>query len=461
MPSKKKKKFGKDSVTFALVHRSQRDPLYVDETAPQHVLKPLEDPKKKHLTPEERKEEQRKYGVYFDDDYDYLKHLMPVGGPQGGYELEPVVQQNVEKDNEMLEAGSSEKPKIKPSSRPKIMLPSSMFASEFEEDVGLLNRNPPSSGLNLDLDPDIVAAMDEDFDYSDPENQLEDDFVLKANMPGLDDDDDYIGEEDEDYYDEERDDVGSMGAMSDDDFDTKSRFTNYSMSSSIIRRNEKLTILDDKFEKMFAEYDDGEIGALDTEEIEGQIPASSSMLDGAAQELKKHQHKADGLSKEEKEIILQRAETAEENTAEEEMDRLEIKPKEFWDCESILSTYSNIYNHPKLIQEPPKVNKIKFKKGIPVISEKLTQANLDMMNKRDDEKDDVRSVLSSVSRLSLSVRPKEETSSERKDRKNLVKQIRKERRVERKMNKLAFKEEKKKFEKVFTNNQINAQTLAL
>ena len=23
-----------------------------------------------------------------------------------------------------------------------------------------------------------------------------------------------------------------------------------------------------------------------------------------------------------------------------------------WDCESILSTYSNIYNHPKLISEP-------------------------------------------------------------------------------------------------------------
>lgn len=41
----------------------------------------------------------------------------------------------------------------------------------------------PFLGLNLDLDPDIVAAMDEDFDYSDPENQLEDDFVLKANMP--------------------------------------------------------------------------------------------------------------------------------------------------------------------------------------------------------------------------------------------------------------------------------------
>ena len=52
--------------------------------------------------------------------------------------------------------------------------------------------------------------------------------------------------------------------MSDDDFDenfmygdhqfmdeeTKSRFTNYSMSSSVMRRNEGLTLLDDRFEKV-------------------------------------------------------------------------------------------------------------------------------------------------------------------------------------------------------------------
>ena len=56
-----------------------------------------------------------------------------------------------------------------------------------------------------------------------------------------------------------------MAVMSDnDDFDTdfkygdqmfmdeetKSRFTNYSMSSSVIRRNEGLTLLDDRFEKV-------------------------------------------------------------------------------------------------------------------------------------------------------------------------------------------------------------------
>lgn len=35
--------------------------------------------------------------------------------------------------------------------------------------------------MRLDLDPDVVAAMDEDFDYSDPDNILEDNFVELAN----------------------------------------------------------------------------------------------------------------------------------------------------------------------------------------------------------------------------------------------------------------------------------------
>jgi len=31
------------------------------------------------------------------------------------------------------------------------------------------------------LDPDIVAAMDEDFDFEDPDNELEDNFIELAN----------------------------------------------------------------------------------------------------------------------------------------------------------------------------------------------------------------------------------------------------------------------------------------
>lgn len=43
-----KKKFidKKNSVTFRLVNRSQQDPLYVDETAPQNVLLPVRVPEK-------------------------------------------------------------------------------------------------------------------------------------------------------------------------------------------------------------------------------------------------------------------------------------------------------------------------------------------------------------------------------------------------------------------------------
>jgi protein LTV1 len=34
---------------------------------------------------------------------------------------------------------------------------------------------------------------------------------------------------------------------------------------------------------------------------------------------------------------------------------VEVKSKKAkWDCESITSTYSNIYNHPTIISEPPK-----------------------------------------------------------------------------------------------------------
>lgn len=40
-----------------------------------------------------------------------------------------------------------------------------------------------------------------------------------------------------------------------------------------------------------------------------------------------------------------------------ELVTVDVKPEEKWDCESILSTYSNLYNHPRLIEEPRKVSK--------------------------------------------------------------------------------------------------------
>lgn len=107
----------------------------------------------------------------------------------------------------------------------------------------------------MDLDPDVVAAMDDDFDFDDPENQLEDNFIELANAPGSDEEYDAEFENsdvDSNFADEERDEVGSLkeSQFSFDEEETKSRFTQYSMSSSVIRRNEQLTLLDDRFEKV-------------------------------------------------------------------------------------------------------------------------------------------------------------------------------------------------------------------
>lgn len=52
--------------------------------------------------------------------------------------------------------------------------------------------------------------------------------------------------------DEERDEVCSLDGpqFTFKDEETKSRFTEYSMSSSVMRRNEQLSHVDDKFEKV-------------------------------------------------------------------------------------------------------------------------------------------------------------------------------------------------------------------
>lgn len=100
--------------------------------------------------------------------------------------------------------------------------------------------------------------MDDDFDYSDPENQLEDNFIELAN--GIASDQEFDADEeiemDSNFDDEEMDEVGSLSGSqhSFKEEETKSRFTNYSMTSSVMRRNEQLTLLDERFEKVCLKF---------------------------------------------------------------------------------------------------------------------------------------------------------------------------------------------------------------
>uniref|UniRef100_U5EY17 Protein LTV1 homolog n=1 Tax=Corethrella appendiculata TaxID=1370023 RepID=U5EY17_9DIPT len=467
-----KKKFidKKKAVTFRLVNRSQRDPLIVDETAPQHVLVPIRPfPNKQpscgsetgpKLDPIKRKQEQTKYGIYFDDDYDYLQHLKEPG--QNTVHWEPI---------EPRSSGSKSSDKSV-EKKPTIQLPSSVFESKFEEKEGLLGKTVIVKGPRPDWDPDVVAALDDDFDHQNPDNELEDNFMELACAEGdndFDEDDeyeDYDGDEDEENYsdvpfnndsdNEECDRLGPL--MKEYDFDkeeTKSRFTEYSMSSSVIRRNQQLTLLDDRFEKFYENYDEPEIGALDCEEIEGHVEISDDVLLKYAEEFESElncgRRKLDTVGAN-KEKILQYASNI--DTDEEELVEMEVvDKKEKWDCESILSTYSNIYNHPKLIEEPRKSNKILIndKTGMPKNilngdNGKLTAKSLTkLQNEATGQVAGPKSLCdgSVISTLSvLSIRPKDESKDEKRERKRLLKEYRAERRIERKANTQAFKQEK-------------------
>ena len=116
------------------------------------------------------------------------------------------------------------------------------------------------------MDPDVLAALDDDFNFEDPENELEDNFMELATggdvhiseesedrKPGaIGKRKDIFGSDDGEYMDEDEDKVGELmytdESSEEDGEDT--RFTNYSMSSSVLRRNEQLTLLDDRFEKV-------------------------------------------------------------------------------------------------------------------------------------------------------------------------------------------------------------------
>lgn len=130
------------------------------------------------------------------------------------------------------------------------------------------------------------------------------------------------------------------------------------------------------------------------------------------------------------------------------------KPKEKWDCESILSTYSNLYNHPKLIEEPGK-DKIKLTSRLMIPEGVLDQPGLTRKQIEQEMRESRRADKAST------YRPKNETAEERKQRKQATKQERKERRVEKKANKEAFSAEKVRQTKEQLNLQTNLQGLKL
>lgn len=445
MPKPKNKKASfidkKNAVSFQLIHRSQQDPLAADADANQMVLQPIN---------QKVKEEEREHGVFYEDQYNYLQHM---------------------KDREKVEHDWSEADRFVLHAEEKkekgLNLPATVFGTKGEEEkVGLLNKAAPT-GLDLNLDPDIVAALDEDFDFDDPDNCLEDEFVINAMEEGEggDSDDEWEDGSDVDSdcgggRSEEDDEVPSLQSWGGEETGTK--FTNYSMSSSCIRRNNQLSLLDDKFDRFMDQYGELEEGALEGEEIEGTIEEGGSRM----KELVEDSAKERALTRQQllREKEVQRNFLMQDSGDDSDMEEIIVKEKmDKWDCESVLSTYSTLYNHPKIISERrPNQIRLSTKTGIPkdTLGRGLTAGALKQLDMETGVlEDDMVSVRSKMSQFSI--RPKHETLEEKKARKEGLKQERKERRVEKKANTMAFKSEKNRQDKININMKNNMQGIKI
>nr|XP_045592965.1 protein LTV1 homolog [Procambarus clarkii] len=486
--------------TFKVVPRSQRDPLAADETAPQAVLQSTEENPKKT--------EQEKYGIFFDDDYNYLQHLRGV-------------REAVNWDEEELEVYTirREDPQMgkKELRGKKLLLPSSAFESFVEEPIGLLNKAAPFTGPRPELDPDVVAGLDDDFfDESgahnpDDDNALPDNFVMMLNSENPihefeDDDGEWEDCEDDEIWGNGQEEDGEMPALEDLDNGlqylpslSKLRLAVYlfviivlylkisndgrtisfqfgfmmgfkyspqllaciSVLARIFLLIFPMNIL--KYLSFLREYQDEQVGALDGEDIDGFVGEESPLF----QQVLEQSHKQlQEDSEDDRTRIIKWIKDMQErrSNVKEEKDEVEIsddEPRERWDCESILTTNSTLYNHPRTITDPPRRKKIAVdpRTGIPIEHGLggLTRRNLAHHDKvagaSDDAQPDTQTLITSMS--AISIRPPGESSEERRFRKKALKELRRERRVEKKLNRAAFKDERRRQEKILINNKYN------
>ncbi|KDE07887.1 hypothetical protein MVLG_01798 [Microbotryum lychnidis-dioicae p1A1 Lamole] len=126
---------------------------------------------------------------------------------------------------------------------------------------------------------------------------------------------------------------------------------------------------------------------------------------------------------------------------------IDERPKERWDCETVLSTYSNISNHPRLLRvkggPTSRASRIRLdeKTGFPIVGSAV-RAGLRAGSgetigdaEDEDEGDD------EAPRVETIKRPRDETAEDKRARKSAVKEQRSARRAEKKSTKDEFSQE--------------------
>ncbi|KAI8366887.1 Low temperature viability protein-domain-containing protein [Blakeslea trispora] len=480
----------KSAKHFHVVHRSQKDPLINDTDASDRVLQevlPLNQLKHKSqaeidrvktkptkLTQDEidqRIGQAAQHGIFFDDgEYDYMQHLRTMGDATDAVFLEAPTKKKESK----LEDGFLKE---------DLQLPNSVLPSAVEMSVGVMNQQTGlDGGLQPDMDPRLREVLEalEDEEYV--ENDLGDDFFDSLNAEGDFEEEEEEYEEEE--YEEEQEGEQQEGEQQEGEYDWQAAFqkfklqqnrynsdddeddyrtqqTGLSVSSSAMHRNTQLRLLDDRFERIeeeYAEESDEESG----EEMEEERADFEAILDDFLDKYeivgRKMQPKMDGESSAAKLDTVRQGLVKPEITPELENVRLTqavLEPKlerpvqkqrETWDVQSVISTYSNLENHPSLISDrgPSKRIRIDPKTGMPV----LVEAPRKQKTIEEEEESEESEEEEELAENKGVARSKVESKEEKKARKQAVKDAKKNRREEKKTTKAAFKNEENRQKKI-------------
>lgn len=292
------------AVTYQLVHRPHKEKM-IDQDASEMVLK--------EITKTEKVKESS--GIYFEDEYDYMQHLKTMGTDPSAVFItakEPILQQDVGFD---------------PNMDPELY--EALYALEDEAYLTLEN---------------------EDDDYFDSLNSKvgkDSRYLEKTTKTGYEQEMSlYKGDDLQDSDDSEEYDLK---------YDSK---TNFSMSSSAMFRNSNLTLLDSRFEKVLETYleeeeEEEEVGLKDSErlnEIFDEFLESTETIGRSQRVIPKRDRLANTLRDNFQNLDLKDNDYDSESSVES----IKEKIKEEWDCESILSTFSNIYNRPTILKHGSK-----------------------------------------------------------------------------------------------------------
>ncbi|TFK77525.1 Low temperature viability protein [Pluteus cervinus] len=438
------------------------------------------------------------YGIYYDDtDYDYMQHLRPIGVQVDGVEsvlLEAPLP---------AKAKSKKQPGLSLVDIPADALPSAhelprTYESQqavpesiagFQPDMDphlrqVLEALEDEAFIDDDLSDDFFGEL-----VKDGERGSEEDLEFEFDEDGIVETGEAEGQDPdtwEDRFAQFKKTRQTEAHYSDDEDESETGDTisglpetrviggkkrrkgssvasGYSMTSSSMYRNDALQLLDERFDHMITKnYHEDEDEEPEHEDAEDSDEAPelitsredfNSMVNEFLNDFevlgRKLKPKLEGETGADKLETIRRALGQDERvrvaSADPEDDQDILVPKDIdeekdrWDCETILSTYSNLENHPRLIRarDSKHVPKIRLdpKTGLPIVVPQTKEAVIQPPEESDSGSDTEREGIPGRKTVT---RPRNETPEAKKARKAAIKAERQARREHKRVTKEQF-----------------------